>query len=278
MSEKINFIVSRQQIFAVALAMAVATIFLNIMPLVLGGFQDKFHLDSQQAASIPAYTMVGYTLTVIVLAQLYSRVNWRWLIGVGSVMASVALALGALLNSAEWLNLVALGAGVAIAIVYGTGMEAISFTREPEKAYGIVAFLSSLFASVSLFVSSSWILGTWGVSGVLVMMALLCAGLVFFFPWIPTQAPTRPANTGGGERSFSTWLCLFGVVCFFASYTAVFAFLERMGTAWGLDIKFIGTTLAINSFVAATGCLLAAIIGARYGHVRSFIVGAIGMA
>ena len=191
MLKNTNYIVDKRQIFFVALAMAVATIFLNIMPLVLGGFQDKFRLDSQQAANIPAYTMVGYTLAVIVLAQLYSRVSWRWLIGVGSAMGAVGLALGALLNSAEWLNLVTLGTGVAIAIVYGTGMEVISFTREPEKGYGVVALFSSLFASISLYASSSWILAAWGISGMLLTMAVLCAGLVFLSPWIPARAPRR---------------------------------------------------------------------------------------
>ena len=278
MPEDKNYIVNKRQIAFVALAMGIASIFLNIMPLVLGGLQDKFLLDSRQAGNIPAYTMTGYTITVVVLSQLYNKINWRWLVAAGSALAAASLAYSALLNDAEWLNPVAVATGMGIAIVYGAGMEIISFTREPERGYSMVVFVSSLLSSILLYASSNWILAIWGISGVLMMMAILCAGLVFLCPFIPARAPNRERAIANGESSLSVWLCLLGVVCFFAAYSGLFAFLERIGTAAGLSIEFIGKTLAINSFIAAAGCLVAAIIGARYGYVRSFIVGAAGMA
>jgi len=67
-------------------------------------------------------------------------------------------------------------------------------------------------------------------------------------------------------------------VLWYLGIGAVWAFVERIGSASGLDGPSIGSALAISMGVGIVGALLASIVGNRWGQLRVYSLALVGQA
>jgi predicted MFS family arabinose efflux permease len=87
-----------------------------------------------------------------------------------------------------------------------------------------------------------------------------------------TQTSADPVAdiTSDGANS-AIWFALLATLAFFTGTSAVWAFMERLGNAYGFDSEAIGTLLALTLIFATSGSLAVAAIGRLFGNFYPFI-------
>ena len=153
-----------------------------------------------------------------------------------------------------------LGQGTAFAL----GISMISSTSNPDKNFGFVIAAQVAFGVVALFTLRPLVEQYQSIGGMYVPLAVLAALTLLLVKFMPTgsvhqeMAGTRP------KKSLALPLtALFAMLIWCCGLGAMWAFIERIGVAGGLESVLALRSLGISSTVAIVGALAASAIAAR---------------
>ncbi|NIO41740.1 MAG: hypothetical protein GTO41_17130, partial [Burkholderiales bacterium] len=82
--------------------------------------------------------------------------------------------------------------------------------------------------------------------------------------------PTEDLAQGFVDRQ-SVWFALIACSLFMCGQTAIWGFVERIGSGAGFDPTLVGVLLAVSLTFAVAGSLLAAWMGGRFGCLKPLI-------
>lgn len=252
-----------------------------LMPMIVGGLIDSYGFTEQQAANIASLEGLGLVVASVVAALWIRTVSWvRALI--------VAFALYAILNLVSatlsaYLPLLTLRflTGLAGGSLFAVTVAALGDNREPDRAFGLGQAVQGVMM-LGAFLIAPWLVQTWGVSALYIMLAALSVVILPSLLRFPVRGRVRASESGSAGHDVNhaplIWLGLFASVIFFINVFGFWAFVERIGQAAGLPANTIGLALGVSQIMAIVGALAAAWASHRYGRYWPLLIVLVGQA
>jgi MFS family permease len=262
-------------IMASSLLLVVAAAIWLIMPVYAGAAAVSLHLDDSQVGSLASADFAGLALASLFAPLWIRRVNWR-------VAASVGLTLMLLGNFASvyvdtFSNLLTIRFLTEFACggVASIGLASLADTTKTDRNFAIAIAAQTVFGSAALL-GLPYLVERWGLDSVFVSLNVVTLLVFPCIRFLTAQGKDHEAEMAV-HRSIVVLpiLGLIGMTLFFANIGALWAYIERIGSAAGLLATYIGQSLAFSNAVALGGALAAAWIGDRFGHLRPMILVAV---
>jgi len=239
-------------------------------PILVGAAVDYLAFSPQQVGSLILAELGGGALASLIATLWIRRVNWK----AAAVFALVVVVVGNLLSSQQTtlLSLTVLrfltgflGQGTAFALAIGI----ISDTTAKDRNFGFAISAQVATGVLALLILPPIVKSMGGIAGVLVPLAILAAFALPAVIWIPSHG-TRDTQAAGAAATTSVWPAFqaLGVLLIWCTgLGAMWAFIERIGVAAGLDPTAVGQALALSTAIAVTGSLTASALGDRFGRI-----------
>ena len=269
------------RIIPALVASGLGAMFYNILPMYVGATQDSFNLTNIEAGTLGTAFFAGYNLATFSAFFWIQKVDWRKATLLWLLVTLVGLALGLLAASFYSLLITVFISGLGFSALYGLGTRILADTKDPSRWYGIKVATEVVPGAFLLVVLPSTLLPTMGVSGVIwgmiIMVFVLSAGLLT----MPSggKADSDHTSESGIDEPFDSntaltyvWLALICTCIYFGAASAIWSFLERMGSTGGLSQTDIGNTLALTLVFAALGSLVTGWLGSSFGNVKPFLI------
>ncbi|MEP5566581.1 MAG: MFS transporter [Halioglobus sp.] len=283
-AQHIETATTRNAIVAAIVISALGAIFYNVLPLYLGTAQDSKALSNSQLGLISTAFFVGYNLITLSAFYWIRVFSWRLVACLALPLGGACLYASTLADSYALLLGLTTVAGGAFAVVYGIGTTIISDTDNPARWYGLKIAAEAGLGAVLLVILPGTLVAQYGfdgmIWGILITLAVLSPVLII----LPrsgrkvTPPSTDPGNSAyPGGKSGPIWFALLATFAFFTGTSAVWAFMERLGNAYGFDAEAIGTLLALTLIFATSGSLAVAAIGRLFGNFYPFILSVVSI-
>jgi predicted MFS family arabinose efflux permease len=269
------------RIIPALVASGLGAMFYNILPLYVGATQDSFNLSNIEAGTLGTAFFAGYNLATFSAFFWIQKVDWRKATVLWLVVTLVGLLLGLLAANFYSLLMTVFISGLGFSALYGLGTRILADTKDPSRWYGIKVAVEVVPGACLLLALPSTLLPTMGVSGVIwgmiIMVLVLSAGLLTM-PSSGKGDSDQTPESGLKEASDSlkplthVWLALICTCIYFGAASAIWSFLERMGSTGGLSQTDVGNTLALTLVFASLGSLVTGWLGSSIGNVKPFLM------
>ena len=259
-------------VWAVVLGAAFAILPLMVGPLLVGEYARALGLTEAESGALLSLEMLGLTLGALMLIFAL-RFDWRRLLYLAICLLIAGNALAALAASFEMLTLTRFMAGLGSGILMTLTIQVIALMRSPDSIYGVWS-VGQIAMGVLWIVLLPRLLPSIGLAGIFLLWAFCGLMLVFTVAHYPQgrskepspQIPTVPPT---GQRV--GWLCLAGLVVYYAGQAGVWAFFEALGTHVGLPLEIVQNGLLLSLVAAAAGSAVAIVMGDSKGRMLPLV-------
>jgi predicted MFS family arabinose efflux permease len=242
----------------------------TLSPVMLGLYIDELHLTASQASLALAAENGAYALGLLMFYLVLHRARRPMLAAIGlAIMIVTSLSTT---RAGGFVPLLVIRAvfGLAMGFTASTVFAAYAGRANPQRVWAIATFVNLAYAAL-LLALSGWIAQTFGLVGIVAVLAMVAAiGLActrLIPPAPPGVAPQHHAgNIGGWTINLPASCGALALLCLYAGHTTLWSFQERMGLAVGLDRSQVGILLGISVLGAIAGALLSMTAGHRFGQ------------
>ena len=283
-------------VLAAAIMIGVATIFVNVSPLITGLLATEFGLSNARLGELMGIPLLaGGTVLITQIFWLRSISSWR-IVLVLSILGSAAGYLVAIFAQGYLVLLLSfIVLGMGFGSMYGMSMTLISDSQQPDKGFGLAQLFQKIITIVLLLSIQSVIGPRYGFAGTMILImtiTLLCIGLLRFVPskGLGTEkgnlekAATSVARKDIERTSvaanwldpitYPTWFAGLALALLMIGFTGLWVFMERLGTAAGLSASYIGIALTASTAVAGAATFVPIVLGDKVGRVKPMVVAA----
>ncbi|HVW70588.1 MAG TPA: MFS transporter [Steroidobacteraceae bacterium] len=274
-----EFDIDRPSVMAAVVPIAaVISAFLLVAPAVVGALVNTIGLPPARAGYLLSIELAA--MGVVVPPAFWWMARWDWrrvtvaclvLVAIGNAASACAHSFLAL---AILRSLTGIGAGSVILVCSAT----VAMTRERERNYGF-------------YVVGQLVLGVLGVKflpgliarhGLIALYGTLALGTLALVPLVgclPRSGRPEPGSRTGRGAGVVQWIDgrafmgLGGILCFYIALSAVWAYLERIGTRAGFQRETIADALALASLFGVGGSIAASLLGGRWGRTAPICLG-----
>ncbi|MBN8811590.1 MFS transporter [Sphingomonas leidyi] len=242
----------------------------TLSPVMLGLYIDELRLTASQASLALAAENGAYALGLLLFYLVLHRARRPMLAAIGLAVMIVTSLLTA--RAGGFVPLLAIRAafGLAMGFTASTVFAAYAGRADPQRVWAIATFVNLAYAAL-LLALSGWIAQTFGLTGIVAILAVVAAiGLACTRLIPPPPRPAQEAHAGPIARGLTINVpasCgALALLCLYAGHTTLWSFQERMGLTIGLDRSQVGVLLGISVLGAIAGALLSMAAGHRFGQ------------
>lgn len=271
-----------QGVLAAAYVSALGNLLSNVMPLLLGALADRYGLSDGALGQFNAAFIAATMVTGLSAPYWVPRFDWRIANYVAIAGAVVALVIGTGAATITSLLILFAALGLFLGTLLPTSFAALGETRFPNRSYATGVTMQSLLAAVANIAISVVVLPYWGVSGILLGLALLVASGVIATAHHPrcgvaAPAPASDHSTPRGHlltpAALPAMLTLFAIALVIGGIQGYWAFVERIGVGHGLAAEAVAATLSLCAVASIINSAAVAWIGDRVRAVTIIIAG-----
>lgn len=248
-----------------------------IQPLLIGGWAGQGFSESELGL-LAAADLMGMAVASVAGLFWVKRLPWRpvALAGLIAVMAGNLLCIGA----AELIHLIALRllAGLGAGSVVVLTMSVIARTSHPDR-YTAFFIGSEVFFQSIAFTLFAGMAAEQGIDSLYYLFAGLAAATMVLVGFLPHSGASEAIDETGTAVTEPVGrgillMILAAMAIFFLAQSALWAFVERIGSGAGLEAEGIGNALAISGLFSLSGALFAGWLDLRWGRVVPLIIAA----
>ena len=250
--------------------------FFLLMPIYIGALVDHLGLNDSAAGRLASIELLGFCAASLLATLWIRRFSWRRTAAVSAaalILANICSMVW--VDDLELLPLVRVGAGFAAGSMLSVAITALGDTRQTDRNFSL-GIVFQLALSGALLFTLPPVIADYGMTAMYSCFALCaCVGLAgaLFLPVTGTQH--EPPQLAGRTAWKPLW-GLSGSAAFFLASTAVWAYVERIGVASGLEPDYIGRALGLSVVLSITGPLLAAWLGDRFNRFKVMSIALLG--
>jgi MFS family permease len=248
-----------------------------VQPGFVQGLVAHYSFSEQQAGYVASAEMWGLALTTLLMSWLASRVDWRKILLV-STLVVVAGNLGSLATVdpvafAAWRLVAGLGCGVLVSLSFTM----IGLTANPDRNFGYLIAAVLTYGAFGLWLMPA-AFDLVGMRGVIVFFAVFPLIALPLLRHLPSsgeeqvQVESDAVDLGAGLRA----MAVATMLVYFLAQGVVWAYLFLIGLAGGVDEQGVANGLTLSQFLGIGGALLAAAVGKRYGRLLPLCIGILG--
>lgn len=269
-------------VLAAAYISALGNLLSNVMPLLLGALADRYGLSDGALGQLNAVFIAATMVTGLSAPYWVPRFDWRRANYVSIAGAVVALVIGTGAATIASLLILFAALGLFLGTLLPTSFAALGETRFPNRSYAMGVTVQGILAAVATMAISVLLLPYWGVSGILLGLALLVASGVIATRRHPRRGVAAPApasdhSTPRGHiftlAAVPAMLTLLAIALMIGGIQGYWAFVERIGVDHGLAAEAVAATLSLCALASIVNSAVVAWIGDRVRAVTIIIVG-----
>lgn len=244
-----------------------------LIPLLIGGMVGDRGFTEQQSGWLASIDLGGYALATALTALIVDRLRWRHLAVCGVAIIALANVATTFAHPFSTFAAVRFVSGLGCGILAALASITLSRTANPERSFGVLFAVSLLFGTAGLWGLPS-LLERYGLNGAYWMLAGLAVLVGIVAARLPDRIAPGAATAAGssGASPVLVALVLISVLLFWAEQNAVYAYVERIGNAAGLEPQFIGFALGLANLTGFAGAAFVAWLGSRAGRLLPLAV------
>lgn len=254
---------------------AVATLLANGLPVMLGALAVDKHLSASQLGAFGSAAFFGQLIALVSAFFWIHRVDWRLVSQICALGSLAACALMAWSSEPTWLDVSSLGFGALMGGCYAMVLSYWGAAKNAARAVSIGVLMQVLVASAYLYVVPAILTRRWGSCGAALLLAAFVLPIFPLSTHIPSTIPKSwigghsPRGSLGEPRALAG-LCTMAL--YYVGVFAVWAFLDRIGAASGLDPAQIGIALGVSMLIGALALVATSIAGERIGIIYPLVM------
>ena len=252
----------------------IGSIVFLLLPMLIGAFTENLSLGAQQVGLLGSADMIGMSIAAVLATVWIRSCNWRAVAALACGLLILCHVLSGFVQAFVPLFLIRVAAGFAGGSLMSIALTSLGDTRRPDRFFALFVAGQLALGALGLWLFPAF-LAQFGLRGVFSALAAVVGGAALFIPFIPQQGrkiePAAPSESHN-RTMLPGVMALLACFIFNLGIMAVWAYLERMGHAAGLDASFIGRTLSLSLVAALVGALLAAAVEDRFGRVMPLII------
>ena len=256
--------------------MVMVPMFFLVMPMYVGALSEDYGFTNSQIGYLISIELGSAALASLTALFWLRQVNWRTVLLVFLVLLAAANVLSIVVGGAyEKLLLIRAVAGFSAGAMMAIALAALGDTQNQDRnfAFGV---MGQLGISGCLLLVLPYFIGSWGAASVFTVFLAACVIAIPLARWLPSTGKA-PDVTGISERrSLLPLWGLAGSAAIFVGQAAVWAFIERMGSAAGLSPGTIGVALGSSVLAGIAGAFVASWLAGRKGRRLPMAVAMIG--
>lgn len=245
-----------------------------LIPLLVGAMVADRGFTDQQAGLVASADLAGYAVMTFVTAMFLIHRNWRRMALVGVAIMFVANIATTFVSAAGAFATVRFVSGLGAGILAAIATVSLGQSDKPDRNYGLLFAASLLFGTAGLW-GLPLLLDRVGLNGAYVVIALLAVLVGFLTVSLPAGGSGK-VQAAGASLPRRGWMLagvmLLSITLFWAQQNALYAYMERIGTASGLSAQFIGFTLGLANLTGFAGASLVAWLGTRFGRTGPLVL------
>ena len=246
--------------------MVMVPMFFLVMPMYVGALSDNYGFTNAQIGYLISIELGSAALASLTALFWLRQVNWRTVLLVFLVVLAAMNFLSIRVGSAyETLSLIRAVAGFSAGAMMAIALAALGDTQDQDRnfAFGVTGQLG---ISGCLLLVLPYFIGRWGVASIFTVFLIACAIAAPLARWLPSTGKAPVVRRITERRSLLPLWGLTGSAAIFVGQAAVWAFIERMGSAAGLSPSTIGLALGSSVFAGIAGALAASWLADRKGR------------
>lgn len=247
----------------------------TVLPVLLGFIAESFPVSDEQLGLLGSTYFGAFALTSLTSVAWVRRINWAIGGTVGLTLIIAGLAIIGIGASYQW-AMIGMGvSGMGAATAFPLSITLVSDRREKDRDYAIKLIPEQLVPGLLLFVLSTLFAEAIGLKGFLATLAGLLMCILALMPLMPAKGRQVAESSLLSQMSSNipVLLALLALAFYFLGFSAIWAFLERIGSEGALDPGLVGQLLALGLVSSAVGPFLAALVGDRFGRKLTVTVG-----
>ena len=261
----------------------------NLGPVIFGSAADQFGFSPENIGYFSSLFLLGFSSSIIGTFFLQTRVNWHYVMVLGSILGGVFIWLTSLTGNATHWNILWLLIGLSFGPVYSIVVPVLAKLPNAARGFGGKLALETGIPAVMLLLFPIFVVVKWGYSGVAVGSLVVLVILAMTAKWIPRElakaepVPTIATGVKGGldrNRVVLTWIGILTVCVYFGGQISTWIFVERSARTLEYGNEAIGLLLFLGKSGAMVGALVAAAVASSLGrwkpHLISFICIVVG--
>ena len=248
-----------------------------VQPGLVQGFVTQLGVSEAGANGLAAAEMGGIALATLVAAILSNRVNWRLLIGLSLLIATIGNLASALIMDVSHLGVIRFLTGIGSGGIIGLSFAVIGLTDKPEKNLALYLTLLLIYGAIGLWLMPT-ILETIGLKGIFLIWTVLTALALFVLRYLPKSSENRetPSPTAIQFNLGFLAFALLGILAYNTAIGLAWANLFLIGLEVKPDEQAIANSLLLSQFIAIPGALMAVFMSDRFGRWIPYTMGIIG--
>jgi len=244
-------------------------------PVVVGGMVDHLGFSLEQAGYVLSVEQAAMALATFPALLWLHRANWHRV----GYLCLVLIIIGDLISAGTsdyfMLCLVRFFTGVAGGTVMILTLATVNMTADQDRVFGLWVVGQLVLGAAGLALLPSF-LPDLGLSAYYLAKACLFVPLLFTIRYLPTTIAGQSSGNGGAGYGQLLRTGVFGLAAiflFYVSLSGVWAYLERLGLAAGIELKTVGLVLALSSVAGILGASSATALSAKAGRRLPIIAG-----
>jgi len=253
--------------------------FYNFQPLLIGGIITELKFSALQAGLVASSNLLGVGVALVAFAAGFGGwkgdQNNRRLLVVAMCLLGFGNLLSIYCSSFNSLIAVRFFAGLGEGLIGAIATSCIVFFRKPDRVYGLVMVVMSLYGMVGHLVLPH-VLTSYGLGGVFAILAALPLVSLPIFRLLPeanTKGSTSDSSVLPLLAQSQTLLILLSVMLVYVSCNGIWGYYERIGAVIGIALEDIGVSLSLALFASLVGGMLAAVLSNKFGRLLPITIG-----
>jgi len=264
----------RLPIVTAAVSTGIASVLVfALLPILGGGFADKFLLDDRDVGLVASSYFATYALIALSSGIWIRRANWVIAVNLGYAAMFIGL-LVCFFSDSFGLSLVSLAlVGVGGGVLFPISLTLVSDMRKTDRNYAIKISAEQLVPAAMLVLLSSTLFVEYDLSTLLLLLLAVLAGCFLLTLSIPPVGnPTKHTLQHGEGGDLFAILSLIALALNFAGFAGIWAFIERIAVDNDFEKRFTSIWLAVGLLTSGFGALAAAAIADRYGRILPILI------
>jgi MFS transporter, DHA1 family, inner membrane transport protein len=256
--------------------MVMVPMFFLVMPMYVGALFEDYGFTNAQIGYLISIELGCAALASLTALFWLRQVNWRTVLLVFLFLLGAMNALSILTGGVyEKLLLIRAVAGFSAGAMMAVALAALGDTENQDRNFAL-GVMGQLGISGCLLLVLPYFITRWGAASIFTVFLIACAIAAPLIRWLPSTGKAPVAKRITERRSLMPLWGLAGSAAIFVGQAAVWAFIERMGSAAGLSPSTIGLALGSSVLAGIAGALAASWLADRKGRRIPMAIAMIG--
>lgn len=266
-------ILNSKRTFTSFCTLGLAGVFIfSILPLLIGTIASELSLTPIQSGTIISFYYAGYSLIAITSFIWFNRVIWKKSVRMGYFLALLSIVAIIFMNDYKGVLVSMVFLGFSGALFFAISMGIVAKTEKVDQNYAFKMVPEQLVPSLFVIIIPLFVIGDYGLKGLLISVMALYSILLLFTSWVPSNRVEK-VKTDFRKllKSKSALMALLGLLVSFSGFLGLWGFVEIIAREYNISPDDSSVLLALSLLTSAIAPFMSGLVSERFGRLKPIL-------